>query len=686
MAPHGPSGIEMTNLPSRSPSQDGDEPPQTRPVAHAPLLGTYDVFSLIVNKMIGTGIYTNVSTVLVLTGDKGLTMTLWAIGSIYTLISMLIYLECSTVMPYNGGELVYLDELTSGRSGRGRSWIKRLLGDGLYAYCTYAFIFVAFFNSAANCLQIGRLLLFARNPEEDPDRDFLRTIAFLVLLLLCLLQYFSPQSGRVLNQIFAAVKIFLLLVVLCAGWHAIQVGTYPGAGFQQCDPPAASMSKIQVAKAFLLVIFSYEGWENATFVAGEIDPQSPVTLRKGFIFAVTVVSILYIAIVATFLKTIPYVPIAINYTPMLFGNNEAAYKAWSVFIAISSLGSLNSIIYTFSRIKQSIGSGNILPWSDFWKSDSPSAGHVEALDQYLAPRGGLVLHGIMTTVFIAASASIRTVLESVSMPGLIQTYAHCIILTIMGFAVLRLPSRTKHLDQVGRGDHNSDTGMDGQGEGSGWEWDLKLRYCEGWWRYVPASFCVVYGLANLWVVILSIIPPYRDQDGFPITGTSWSNSTDGKTLTCKDSGSSVNLTFPYPVALDEEDALQGWILPATTFGVMFFATCYYLAVFGSSQEPPFWRWCLTQWAGVRPVISKWEGYDWRLEQVRRFGRRRDIAFDKRNGNAQVGILYWLGGGSSLFVNNSRSHPVERWDDFWHRRGEAWHEFKKRYLRRRRRSD
>ncbi|OAL34191.1 hypothetical protein AYO20_06446 [Fonsecaea nubica] len=681
MAPHGPSGIEMTNLRSRSPSLDVDEPPQTRPVAHAPLLGTYDVFSLIVNKMIGTGIYTNVSTVLVLTGDKGLTMTLWAIGSIYTLISMLIYLECSTVMPYNGGELVYLDELTS---GRGRSWIRRFLGDGLYAYVQYAFLFVAFFNSATNCLQIGRLVLFARNPQEDPDRDFLRVIAFLVLLILCLLQYFSPQSGRVLNQILAAVKILLLLVVLCAGWHAIRVGTYLGAGFQECGPPEATMSKIQVAKAFLLVIFSYEGWENATFVAGEIDPQSPVTLRKGFIFAVTVVSILYIALVATFLKAIPFVPVAINYTPMLFGNNEASYKAWSVFIAISSLGSLNSIIYTFSRIKQSIGSGNVFPWSHFWKSDSPSSRHVEALDQYLAPRGGLALHGIMTTVLIAASASIKTVLESVSMAGLLQTYAHCVILTIMGFAVLRLPSRTRYLEEVNGGDHHSETEVDGRGESHGWEWDLKLRNCRGWWRYVPAFFCVAYGLANLWVIILSVIPPYRDQDGFPTQGT-WSNSTDGRTLTCTDSGSSVSLTFPYPVALDKEDALQGWVLPAATFGVMLVGTCYYLAVFGSSLEPRFWRWCLTQYAGVRPTISKWEGYDWRLEQVRRFGRRRDIAFDRRDERAQVGMLYWLGGGTSLFVNNSGNHPVERWHDFRHGWGDAWQEFRKGCLRRRRRS-
>ena len=51
---------------------------KTWPEPHAPLLSSFDVFSLIVNKMIGTGIYTNVATVLILTGDKDLTMALWA--------------------------------------------------------------------------------------------------------------------------------------------------------------------------------------------------------------------------------------------------------------------------------------------------------------------------------------------------------------------------------------------------------------------------------------------------------------------------------------------------------------------------------------------------------------------------------------------------------------------------------
>jgi heme/copper-type cytochrome/quinol oxidase subunit 1 len=91
----------------------------------ATLLGSFDVFSLIVNKMIGTGIYTAPTTVLLLTGDKQLSLGLWAVGFVFTIMrcsttgltgcprrltfySMIIYLDYAAVFPYTGGEIVYV--------------------------------------------------------------------------------------------------------------------------------------------------------------------------------------------------------------------------------------------------------------------------------------------------------------------------------------------------------------------------------------------------------------------------------------------------------------------------------------------------------------------------------------------------------------------------------------------------
>lgn len=50
-------------------------------------LTTFDVFSLIVNKMIGTGIFTAPSVVLALTADRRIAIILWGLAFLYTIIT-----------------------------------------------------------------------------------------------------------------------------------------------------------------------------------------------------------------------------------------------------------------------------------------------------------------------------------------------------------------------------------------------------------------------------------------------------------------------------------------------------------------------------------------------------------------------------------------------------------------------
>jgi hypothetical protein len=64
-----------------------DQPPEERNAPReATLLGSFDVFALIVNKMIGTGIYSAPTTVFLLTKNKQVSLGLWAVGFFYTIM------------------------------------------------------------------------------------------------------------------------------------------------------------------------------------------------------------------------------------------------------------------------------------------------------------------------------------------------------------------------------------------------------------------------------------------------------------------------------------------------------------------------------------------------------------------------------------------------------------------------
>ena len=93
-------------------------------------LGTWDVAALIMNKMIGAGFFTTPGAVLSLTGSKNMSLVLWFIGGLYSLLrcalnalfeirsvkimtdalSFSLYLEYGLNFKFNGGDLIYVSD------------------------------------------------------------------------------------------------------------------------------------------------------------------------------------------------------------------------------------------------------------------------------------------------------------------------------------------------------------------------------------------------------------------------------------------------------------------------------------------------------------------------------------------------------------------------------------------------
>jgi amino acid transporter len=96
--------------------------------------------------------------------------------------------------------------------------------------------------------------------EPTPDPRALRFIATVALSFFVLLHYFSGRAGRDLNQILAFIKVTLLLIVLFAG--IARASDYYTADWGIVPNKDASSSAI----ALLYIVFSFSGWENATFV------------------------------------------------------------------------------------------------------------------------------------------------------------------------------------------------------------------------------------------------------------------------------------------------------------------------------------------------------------------------------------------------------------------------------------
>lgn len=100
--------------------------------------------------------------------------------------------------------------------------------------------------------------------SDSPDQRVLRLIAVVILTVICLLHYFSASIGRDLNVVLAASKVLTLSVLFVAG--AIKASKEHVHDFNQVNLNTSTSSS-SAAAGFILILYAFQGWENATFVS-----------------------------------------------------------------------------------------------------------------------------------------------------------------------------------------------------------------------------------------------------------------------------------------------------------------------------------------------------------------------------------------------------------------------------------
>jgi amino acid transporter len=220
-------------------------------------------------------------------------------------------------------------------------------------------------------------------------------IAISILIVVCLIHYFSSRMGLFLNKLLALYKVILLLVMAFAG---IAARNKPGSGKSASDWTSSRTvgTGFNSVSALIYVIYSYTGWENANYVIGEID-AAPETLRRGAFLAVTVATMAYTLITVSYFLACSSEDIAKNQSDLgmasifaerVFGHTMGV----KVCIALSAAGNLIAVVYTSSKVKQAIALHHYLPFSSFFAADG----------SFGTPGGALLLHGVCSAIVVLA--------------------------------------------------------------------------------------------------------------------------------------------------------------------------------------------------------------------------------------------------------------------------------------------
>ncbi|KAK9245247.1 amino acid permease-domain-containing protein [Lipomyces tetrasporus] len=346
-------------------------------------LGTTSAVFLILNKMIGTGIFSTPSGVFLASGSVGMSIVLWILGGVLSLTGLSVFLEFGLAIPKSGGEKNYLE-----RVYRKPKYLMT---------CVFLGQMILLGFSAGNSLAFGRYVLFATGVDFPSERSS-RIVAVLCITFVVLVHGTRPAIGTKLFNALGIFKVILLILVVLIGFVAL-LGWLPidnPGNFENAfENSGFGGGTYNYATALLRIVYSYRGWENANYVLSDIDNPRR-TLAVAAPLAIGGVMVLYVLANVAYFAVIPKYEIAHSgvivaglFFRRVFGDSAGA-RMLPLFVALSNLGNVLVVAYAHARVNYEFGKEGILPFSAFFAK----------LNKHGAPASGLFLHWLITCLVL----------------------------------------------------------------------------------------------------------------------------------------------------------------------------------------------------------------------------------------------------------------------------------------------
>jgi hypothetical protein len=215
---------------------------------------------IVMGGIIGSGIFMNPAVVARQVHTPFLILGAWVIGGLFALAAAFIWAELAAARPEVGGQYAYLREAFHPAVAFLYGWVLLLViqtGGMAAVAVTFARYFVELTN-----LPIG----YAK-------------LAALVLAVLTVINCLGVRAGSTVQSILMVLKIAALLALVIFGLTLTKPAPNPS---HLLDGPPSFGLLTAFGAALVPVIFSYGGWQTATFVAGEIkEPRRGAALPRG---------------------------------------------------------------------------------------------------------------------------------------------------------------------------------------------------------------------------------------------------------------------------------------------------------------------------------------------------------------------------------------------------------------------
>src|SRR5436190_13315201 len=319
-------------------------------------LGLTAAIAVNVANIIGTGVFLKARVMTCNVGTPGVALTVWLVAGLLSLAGALTYAELLAMFPRAAGEYVVM------RDAYGRPW------GFIYGWTQFA---IARSASAAalavgfaiflNALLKGALnKTFFTLPYLNIPFGRLQLVALAAVALTVLINCAAVTFSGGVATFLTSIKVLLLIAVGLGAfffsggdWSHLSQANVGGA----CEGVAITTGGLAgFAAAMLGALWAYDGWNNLTFLGGEVkDPQRNLPL--GLIISMFVVMALYLlcnigyyhVLTPTEVASVPAsLSVAAEVVKRLLG--AIALTLMAAAMMTSSFGALQASVLATSRV------------------------------------------------------------------------------------------------------------------------------------------------------------------------------------------------------------------------------------------------------------------------------------------------------------------------------------------------
>ncbi len=385
-----------------------------------PTVSTITATAVVVADMVGVGVFISLGfQVKDITSGFSLIL-LWVVGGVVALCGAAAYGELAGMFPRSSGEYNFLARSYHPAVGFLAGWLSATVGFAA-PIALAAMAFGGYFKAAFPALpevDYRIAIPWPRGWEAHITSELLLGLG--VAWLVALVHLRGIRYGSLFHNVWTVLKLALIIAFLVAG------ATYANPQPISFAPTASDIGYVTGAPfaiSLVFVMYSYSGWNAATYIAGEIrDPQR--SLPRALITGTLVVLALYVGLNWVFLRVAPLdqlagkLDVAVVAGRYIFG--EAGGQAVGGLICLGLVSSISAMTWIGPRVTMTMGED--IPMLRLFARTSKSGVPVAAILFQLAVVNVMLLSG-----------SFETVLDFIQF-----SLAACSFLAVLGVVWLRL--------------------------------------------------------------------------------------------------------------------------------------------------------------------------------------------------------------------------------------------------------